>query len=81
MHSVTSTTVIGNVPFEQEVCDRHNVPVFADLVFTSLCGTYRWRCPLCGLGWVTEGSPMDIANEIAFANCRHADDQLGEKDD
>ena len=55
--------------FQQEFCERHGEPIEATLTFNPVCGTFRWRCPKCGIGWVTEGSAMDVANEIAFANC------------
>ena len=53
-------------PFEQEWCDRHGptlqkahlVPSFRpDLPIIS----YRWRCPKCSVGWVTEGSPSPVS--------------------
>jgi len=66
---VSSIILSEPYPFEQEFCDRHTPVRQASLVFSTLCGTYRWRCASCGIGWVTVGSAMDIANEIAFANC------------
>jgi hypothetical protein len=29
--------------------------------------TYRWRCPKCRIGWVTEGSPMEAFNTLVYA--------------
>ena len=58
--------------FEQEYCDRHGylripatlIPPFRpDLPIIS----YRWRCPKCRTGWVTEGSVIDKYNESMYA--------------
>lgn len=66
---VGSRVITGPIPFDRETCDRHKTPLPAELVFTPRCGTYRWRCRQCGIGWVTEGTPLERHNEIAFANC------------
>lgn len=58
--------------FEQEYCDRCSndlppadlIPPFRpDLPIIS----YRWRCPKCRTGWVTEDSDMDNYNEAMYA--------------
>ena len=54
--------------FEQEYHQHGDKQIPGDLEFNPVCGTYRWRCPRCKLGWVTAGSAMDIANDIAFAD-------------
>lgn len=53
--------------FEQEHCPRCNREGEVR-TSTSNAGCYRWWCRLCGIIWVTEGSPMDIANQIILSN-------------
>ena len=47
--------------FENETCYCHKLP--GVLVLTHR-NTYRWRCKFGGMSWTTEGSQMDIYNEI-----------------
>jgi hypothetical protein len=55
--------------FAQEYHQHGKNLIRAEIVLNLECGTYRWRCPHCRLSWVSVGSAMDVANEIAFANC------------
>lgn len=43
-------------------------------VVDSAWGGVRHRCRRCGSSWVTEGSAMDVANELARANRPHDPD-------
>ncbi len=49
--------------FEQEYCRCGRLGEFVEMN-----NYYRWRCRNCGVSWVTERSPMDVANEIVYHN-------------
>lgn len=47
--------------FVNEECSHCGKPA---VLVISHRNTYCWRCPSGGLGWITEGSPLDVYNEL-----------------
>jgi hypothetical protein len=55
------------ISFPQEYHQHGDEFIAGELILHSKIGTYTWQCPCCKIRWVTVGSVMDIANEIAFS--------------